>query len=217
MKKYVISLERRPDRLKQFYNRCPYKDVEYFPGFDGKYINANKNIDDHMPLLNFLRTHVRNLSVGQYGCFMSHIILWKKMIDEGHDYIMIFEDDAQFCDDFLERMDVALENLKMIDTILYIGGRFVPNFVMENCIEVNDSLVKNDYKQWINVHYDRTTHAYIISKECCKFLLGAIANTKHHEPVDHYMMYTFREFNIDVYSSKPLLCHSPLFNDSDIK
>ena len=36
MKKFVINLKRRPDRLTNFLNNCPYGDVEIVYGFDGK-------------------------------------------------------------------------------------------------------------------------------------------------------------------------------------
>jgi hypothetical protein len=36
MKKFVINLKRRPDRLETFLQRCPYHDVEIVYGFDGK-------------------------------------------------------------------------------------------------------------------------------------------------------------------------------------
>lgn len=39
------------------------------------------------------------LTIGEKGCLMSHFILWKKCIDEGWDYITVFEDDAVLGED----------------------------------------------------------------------------------------------------------------------
>ena len=69
------------------------------------------------------------LNNGQIGCFISHLLLWKKMIDENIEYMFILEDDALFSCEFNRIYNYIQKNIdKYNDGILYLGGRFDNNF-----------------------------------------------------------------------------------------
>ena len=137
------------------------------------------------------------------------------------DYSIIFEDDAIFTENFQESFNDIINDT--IDfNILFIGGRFTINYKMINCIKVTDKIVKYDYnKNWNELDCDRTTHAYIISKECCELLLNnfnkILKTTQRFPPVDHFIMNILRLNKKNIYHSYPLLCHSELISDSDIR
>lgn len=215
MKKYVINLKRRPDRLEYFKKVCPYDNVEILPAFDGKHINNNS---EGMDWFNHIKTRSKTLSDPEIGCFVSHIKIWKKIVENNHDYTMIFEDDAIFSNQFTEIIDKI--DLSYIDNILYIGGRFTPNYIMRNSIPITDVLVKHDLsKRWNPMDCDRGTFAYIISYNCAKILLESFDKIFNGtDPVDYYIMRCVLGNRIDIYNSKPLLCHSPAASpDSDIR
>ena len=89
-----------------------------------------------------------------------------------------------------------------------------------NCSVVSDNIVKHR----INSKYsdkwdtDRTAHAYIISNSGARLLLEYFYSLETITfPFDDLMLNFFLENDIPVYNSVPLLCHSPIVGDSDIR
>lgn len=215
MKKYAVNLKRRPDRLEYFNNACPYKDVSVIEAFDGKYLDTNKF---GLKLYKNIKSRSINLSNPEIGCFVSHMRIWKEIVANNQNYTMIFEDDAIFSNQFIKIIDKI--DISYIDTILYIGGRFTPNYVMTNSIPITDVLIKHDIsKRWDPMDCDRCTHAYIISYKCAKLLVDSFDKTFNGtDPVDYYIIRCVLENKMNIYNSRPLLCHSPAVSpDSDIR
>ena len=206
-KYYVINLKKRPERFELFKKNCPIhiSKINKFEAIDGSSLKHTPN--------NF-----KNMKPGEIGCFLSHKILWEKTLKNRHsDYGIIFEDDAVFTDFFLEKFNDII-NTSIDFDILFIGGRFTKNYEMVNCIKVTDKIVKYDYtKNWSKGDCDRTTHAYIISKKCCKLLLDNLKKHTISNAVDHYIMQTLRLYKKDIHHAFPLLCHSEWDSDSDIR
>ena len=122
---------------------------------------------------------------------------------------MVFEDDAVFCKDFSNKLDTILQNIDTIDTILYFGGRFIPNYIMKNSIRVNKNLIKYDYNQkWDRMDCDRGTFGYIITRKIAELLINSLHNPPFNLPIDDYITSILRLYKLDMYSTYPLLCHS---------
>jgi len=222
--KVVINLEKRPDRLKIFKNKCPFNDVNIVNGFDGSKLELEQ--DKHKA------NQLTNLSKGEIGCFISHIRCYEYMIKNNIDNMLIFEDDCVFCDNFIEKLnsiyneyDEYKKNNLIANNIFYIGGRFVPNYITNtnNCSLVTNNIIQHnlyDNKNGdmnIRVDLDRTTHSYIISKSTALFLLNVFYKSVTDTPVDHWLIECFNKFKCNIYSTQPLLCYSPLVGDSDIR
>ena len=219
--KTVVNLKRRPDRLKQFIGFCPFVNVNVLYGFDGsKLLNEQDK---------FKANQLTKINTGEIGCFISHIRCYEYMVKNNIDYMLIFEDDCIFCDNFINKLNnVLIEynehklNNKIVD-ILYIGGRFEPNFFTnsKNCLKISENIVKhinsNNRNNLDRDNLDRTTHSYIISKYTAGFLLDIFYNSRIDMPIDHWLIETFNKYNYSIYSSQPLLCYSPLVGDSDIR
>ena len=216
LKSYVINLKRRPNKLENFKNMCPIKNIKTFNAIDG--FNLTDSLKDHGFNENVEFTNMR---IGEMGCFLSHMILWKNQIYNDDDYIFIFEDDPFFNKDFKDTLKKILNNFNDFDSILYVGGRYVPNFVMNsNFIKVNENIVKTDYsKPWNSFNCDRGTFSYIIHKKCAQIFLNEIRETKYvNYAVDKFMTNTLRKHNINMFSTNPLLCYHPLDDSkSDIQ
>lgn len=209
VKKFVINLDRRKDRYEEFKKKCPYEDVERISAFDG----MNPLMNDNLELYNFLRVAFPNLDPGEYGCWVSHLKIWKKIITDNLPCAIIFEDDPIFCDDFKNKCNKLIhQNLKKIDTILYIGGQTVPDFVMERGIDVAPNLVKYDYnREYYSDDCARGTFCYLITKKTCEYFLRClvlkIKGTKSNA-IDIFMMNMLMLNECNIFSAKPLLCHS---------
>jgi len=207
---YVINLKRRPDRLKAFRKACPIP-ATLFHGFDGKKeVNPAPIIQCSKP--------------GEIGCFLSHLQIYEKIIKEGHPWTLILEDDAQFCQGFKEKLGLVLADSTSTDVqakIVYVGGRFEPNFVMKptSCTAITANITKHQCNTWAPWDHDRTTHAYLLSLEGARELLQAFQRTVApiQIPVDYWILQTFLSTGTAIYNSVPLLCHSPMVGDSDIR
>jgi glycosyl transferase family 25 len=211
MKKFVINLKRRPDRLHTFQQRCPYPhtDIEIVYGFDGKNPSEESKKEQKIKFPS-------RLQPGARGCWISHLRIWKKIVDQGIPIAMVFEDDVLFSDTFLDIMGkIVLPD----NGIVYFGGRFVPNFVIPSmyCLPVNEHISQSNFKNFSNVYHERTTHGYIITLKLAKLFLEIFNNTPEPDAIDQFMIQKLKALDIPVYNSIPLLCHSPMVGDSDIR
>ena len=75
MKKFVINLKRRPDRLESFQERCVYKDIEVIPGFDGKNPHLESKKEQKI-----YKSLPQRLQPGARGVWISHLRIWKQII-----------------------------------------------------------------------------------------------------------------------------------------
>ena len=211
-KVYVINLLRRPDRLARFKNRCPLVDYQIINGFDALFPNN----ETHEELILFNSNKFDKLSfIGEKGCWISHLRIWKNIINENIDTALILEDDCIFSDCFSEIFD----NININDfDIIYIGGRFHDKFIMSNGIKISANIAKHNFSEkhdgW---ELDRTTHGYILSNHGAKILVDMFEKSDYVNPVDTFLMHTFRDLNIPIYNTSPLICYSPLVSDSDIR
>lgn len=227
MRTYVINLKRRPDRLHNFINRYDQakmdsSDIFLYYGFDIHF----PDIHTHQ-MYTKIEKFTQNLSSGAKGCFLSHLSLYKDFLKSDEEYALIFEDDLFFCTDFKKRFNNVMDEFKRLESdediyMLYIGGRFVPEYYMkpENCIKKSDHIIQSIYENGhADIHkkpdIDRTTHSYVITREGATFLLNKFEQTSRiDKPIDHWLIENLP--NVSVYHSYPLLCHSPLFSDSDV-
>ena len=218
--KFVINLKKRPDRLKLFSDSFPLTDFQIVYGFNGK--DHKDESEKEIQIYNTFKI----IRPGERGCFISHLRIYKKIIDENIDYAIILEDDAIFCDKFNEKLEIFFNELPKDFNIAYIGGSFNKDFIMnsKNCISLSPNVDQhpnfdeNISKMWVNVEHDRTTHAYIISNKGANILINEYKiNPEINIAIDHWLLHVFFKNKIKIYNSRPLLCYSPLFKDSDIR
>lgn len=168
IKKYLINLEHRKDRLKittELLNNDGFYDIIHYPAVNGKQlddIEIEKLVVPHamQSIKDEYRTEHHQLSRGAVGCSLSHINIWKEFNDSmsnDNDMILIFEDDTlpTFTIDHLHDY---LQNIPADWDILLLGGIYH---------EKQD--INNDIVEKINRFY--CTHGYLIRKKCLPFLL----------------------------------------------
>jgi glycosyl transferase family 25 len=214
MKRFVINLKRRPDRLSSFFKKCPYpqESFEIVEAFDGKSPENESKKEKKM-----LPKFYDRINYGARGCAITHIRIWKKMVNDNIPVAMIFEDDANFSEHFYEFMEslVLPENF----LVVYFGGRFYKNFVSppEDMIPINDKVYQVNCTNWNMRIHERTTHGYIITSKFAKFLINLFEISEQNEEVDHHMIHTLKALNLPYHSTYPLVCWSPMVGDSDIR
>ena len=213
---FVINLKRRPDRLKVFQSTCPIVNVEVVEAFDAKHR------DDVSPRFKSMEY------VGEKGCWMSHLAIWKRVVAEKVSFALVFEDDVRFYSDFKTNWTKIQEQMHQINDldILYLGGRD-KDVVFQHYIPVAKHIVKHDTTHaWDDHDMSRGTFSYVLSNSGAKKLLDqldrpipCISGGKWYNfynlPVDHYMMNVFLHKGT-VHTVAPYLCYSD-GNDSDIR
>ncbi len=99
---YLINLKRRRDRLVRFHRRMeeiggwPFCELKVIEAVDGSVVPAPVNYKS---------------GGGAWGCRQSHIQIHQEALMAGHEKILIFEDDAEFRDDFVGKVEELLKNL----------------------------------------------------------------------------------------------------------
>ena len=161
-KVFVINLRRRPDRLDDFFKRCPYKDVtvvEAVDGFDPNTFSLSPSVG---PSTNQLYLRYRGIqSVSPSARKMRHG-------ESG----------------------------------------------------MSDSLVFHDFDKgtWDWWQEDRTTHAYVITLEMAKRLLGHFLEGDGTTlPLDHALFQFFKRTATPPLNAQPLVCYCPTGYESDIQ
>ena len=218
LKKYVINLKRRPDRLLNFYETFPFYDYEIVYGFDGK--NYENETDEEKEMFD---RFTNNLNCGEKGVFISHLRIYRDIVEKNIPYAMILEDDPILCENFKERLTKVVEELPDDFNIFYFGGRFTPEFKMDegSYIRITDNIVAHHPSKidLTSDNYNRGTFGYIISNSFAKAIITLFKLKCHYYiPLDHWLI-QYSIFNrLEILNSYPLLCHSPASSlDSDIR
>ena len=220
IKKYVINLDRRPDRMDEFKNRYQKNDFERFSAVDGLQKVLNKDLNSFEERIMSLLRRDPKRDAGVFGVWMSHFYLWQELAESERDAYVIFEDDAFFVDDFHEKFNEVLNQVTPEMDIVYFGGRFDKNFVPSD-MKTNWEKYKNFYapiKHKPGIDMDRTFHAYIITKNGAKNLVDRVVSyddNKILRPIDWYLNDIRKEIvSLDYF---PHIAWSPLNYKSDIQ
>lgn len=108
---YLINLDSSTERLRQVTGQfqaagLPFERVS---AFDGRNIDVSAQ-DDADPEA-CLRVMGRSLQGGEYGCYKSHLACAQRIVDAGHDYGLVFEDDIRISSSIVQVLPAILEHL----------------------------------------------------------------------------------------------------------
>lgn len=110
LKKFVINLKRRDDRLKEL--KLPFE-YTIFEATDGKSVFSEYPVKQQ----------------GFMGCWDSHRRLFNIIKEENLEYSLIMEDDVDVVDNFNERLNEVISELPNDWDLLYLGGWNVGDIV----------------------------------------------------------------------------------------
>ena len=212
-----INLDRRTDRWQRFSSQpaCAKMiqsgQLKRWSAVDGKNIDwlndkrvslvAKRNIKEK-----WRRSHEDLNSVGGIGCALTHISIWKWLVDSDHDAVIVFEDDAKVPVDFYKRLQIAVDNSRILQSGDY--DLIVPAATARLSEEPVERFVKK-------VDYFMCLQCYIITKECArKFLAKVFPITEH---IDLWMcLYKFI-YGLRLYCINPMWINVTQFGSkSDI-
>ena len=199
MKAFVINMDKDTERLNKITNRCKEINIEFerFKGIDSNdFVIYNEYISE------FAKKYCSDSII---GCGLSHILLWKKIVDENIDQSLILEDDAIFKENFNDNLKKGLDDLNNTDwNILYLTETYIHNKNLYK-EKLEDKLV---YKSlFIN-----TTSGYIITNKGAKELLKHIKKIYYH--ID-FTLLLYNLFNdLKIYSLKTPIIYQTFTSDN---
>jgi len=161
----IINLDRNVDRLNTSMERvreAGFTNVSRFSAVNGKdSVALWKGFEKvGFPKLGYRYDMSIITELGVQGCFLSHLAIWKDMIDNKIPYMMVFEDDVLFHSEWHKLAPAYFEHTPRDYDIIYIGNR--------NDFEKNSMIQKN-----VPVY---CTHAMLLSYNGVKKLWDILLN-----------------------------------------
>lgn len=196
MKSIVISLESATDRRKHITQefQSHHIDFEFFDALTP--CSATVYAQDLS-----INLGSGNLTSGELACMMSHVSVWRKMIDENIPYLAIFEDDVYLGKDaqyLLNSADWIAPNWHIIK---------IEAFTKKVFLSKNSTTIASGQRHITQLTGENLgTAGYILSLQGAKTYLNYIQQTEL-QPLDELMFDDFIANNIEpVYQMRPALC-----------
>uniref|UniRef100_A0A8C9XT73 Si:ch211-13f8.2 n=1 Tax=Sander lucioperca TaxID=283035 RepID=A0A8C9XT73_SANLU len=153
----------------------------------------------------------RVLTRGEIGCFLSHHKIWKQVVQQELQQVLVLEDDVRFEPRFCSRLVTIMENVHRVGLewdLIYVGRKRLQVKEPEQWVKGVSNLVHPGYSYW--------TLGYVLSLNGAQKLLQAkplnkmlpvdeflpIMFNKH--PKDEYMQY-YKQRDLRAFSVEPLL------------
>jgi glycosyl transferase family 25 len=105
---YAINLERRPDKKKNIENELHKYNLNYiiYKAIDGRMLDVDNMIKNKQNIVTN-----RKLRNTEYGCYLSHVNIWKDFLKSNKKFCLVLEDDAVLCHDFIKKLYILLSDL----------------------------------------------------------------------------------------------------------
>uniref|UniRef100_A0A6B2EBA8 Putative glycosyltransferase 25 family member n=1 Tax=Phlebotomus kandelakii TaxID=1109342 RepID=A0A6B2EBA8_9DIPT len=194
---FMVNLKRRPERRRKMEGsfRLLGLDVEYFEAVDGKKIDEEFLSRWKIDFLPEYADpyHKRPMTMGEVGCFLSHLTIWRRIVEERLKEVLILEDDIRFEPFFRERFISLLNEARHQGSwdLIYLGRKRLHDS-SEPWVDDCQQLVYPSYSYW--------TLGYLISYQGAKKLLDARPLEKLM-PVDEFLPIMFDKHPNDEWKS----------------
>lgn len=170
----VVNLERRPDRYAKFMERLQAVSPALanvcvrFNAVDGKRLVSTPQLQ------RLFDGNDYNMMVGAVGCALSHICLTAEFLARpNEEACLIFEDDAEFLEDFQQRFNTVIDNLPQPWDLIYLGHHLRKQFDYSTPDQLTITI-----EQWSSgkslMYSMGGTFAYMISRAGAEKLLKFI-------------------------------------------
>ncbi len=175
IKIYVVSLKNQLDRRAHIEKQFQQLGLEYnfFDAISkGNAIRVCQDLS-----LNFVPD---SITLGELGCFMSHVSLWQMMINKNIPYLVIFEDDIVLSTrihNILLKLDMLTQQydvikLETMQTPTELGRKIAIDDDLHICSLLSEHM---------------GTAAYVVSNECAVLMMNKLSLTSIDKPIDHLL------------------------------
>ncbi|GAV05127.1 hypothetical protein RvY_15303 [Ramazzottius varieornatus] len=185
---YLINLDRRTERRERMEKTFDILnlEVERITAVDGTKLTLTDLDDMGVKMLEgYLDPYKkRPMTMGEFGCYLSHYAIWRDVIDKGYQKVLVFEDDIRFENYFRQRLlDIwkDVDRLKLDWDLIYLGRK--------RLADEYEPFVKGS-RQIVHVGYSYWTLCYMLSASGAAKLLKGEPLGKVL-PVDEYLPIMF--------------------------
>ena len=188
--------------------QCQFTEAVYGKDLDEKSLSKVYNKEESIRVLG------RGLSKGEIGCALSHLNIYKHMIDHNIKNAIIFEDDVQLTEDFhslISNIDQFPSDWELV-LLGYYKNCFTEKCSRSSLRDRKKITTSHQTVRLIERAYG--THGYLINLQGAKKLFNQLSVIK--KPIDHY---TSNEANINLYAIYPRVVrlYKPLSDHSSIE
>jgi glycosyl transferase family 25 len=121
---YVLTLRRATDRHPVFARTLAGLRYEVVYGVDKLELDLadleERRIYDDRAARRAHR-HGYGVTLGHIACVLSHVRIWRKILDEGHQRVLVLEDDAEPIPSAIDATEAVLEQLPATFELAYLG------------------------------------------------------------------------------------------------
>lgn len=185
---FVINLDRSTDRMAVMAQQCEALGVPYqrFPAVDGAKVSPHDLERLATPMCRTFCTP------SMIGCALSHMNLWRLVVDRGYERVLVIEDDARLVPDFQRGLRDALRTVPSDFDVLLLGCFMLCN-KDKNYAPLNHFARlfverRKDDRAWGSVFVPERfagTHCYVISRKGAAKLLRLLPRVRGH--IDMFM------------------------------
>ena len=159
---YLINLDRRPDRLERFMNSLDTSDMKDMKVLRMNAVDGSEIDISRVPLSETAKGELKQIETtgfrskhyqltrGAIGCYLSHVKVWKDIVEKGHKNGLIFEDDVTLPENMYERMMNSMKGVPDDWDVLLFGFhckecenvknyRKVDRFILLHCYAISYS------------------------------------------------------------------------------
>lgn len=204
----------RLEKFNRYYQKADISKIPYtrFIGIDGKTLEINRyvNSNTYKQILEVEKNKYRirhyELTRGGVGCYLSHLTLYDLLLkDSSVEYYLIFEDDAAFDKDILQKITKYVNqapkewDLLNFGAIYEKGNNIYPfrkysYFWGLNCYMINkkgaSKMLKEYYKNLIYMQIDSTMSR--MASENNLNIYGTIEKLTKHEKIGTNIQYPIK-------------------------
>ena len=182
---FVINLERESKKRVRITSQLEKLGLSFtlVKAIEGKSL-SEKEIDGVYSSQNAIQIFKRELSLGEIGCALSHLSVYRKMVENEISIALILEDDVTLCSelpDILSHVDLLPEECDAL--LLGYDADIKRDLFLYTSFWQNKRFF-GKYRIAPYVKVALGTYGYILRLEGAKKLLKAIQ--KIEKPIDHY-------------------------------
>jgi len=159
----LINLTKNTARFtisKERIQEAGFTNIERFNAIDIHHLDENWKLLNN-PVIAAEKDPCFCSFLGKQGCFLSHILIWKDIIEKKIPYTTIFEDDVLFNEQWNTVAPMYYKNTPNTYDILYLGAQF--------------EAISNYHVDKVPVY---CTHAYVITYEGAKKIYELVLNSE---------------------------------------
>jgi glycosyl transferase family 25 len=199
---HYSKLTRRKEYIIQQFKLHGITDYEFIEKFDKDTITDDECHE-------FSREYVTKRRA-ELSLHLKHIYLYRLIVRENYDQVLIFEDDVILSNGFLDKLSLYMKQLPTDYDMLFIGdgcNLHIPRnqlkpeqYIYEKCLHPT---------AWGGNGAAKCTDSYIIHQRCAKKICDYIAATsstkKIDQPADWWLNEVARDLVLKVYWAEPTI------------